>query len=77
MYNPNSSNIVQWWVLRCDKGIVHVRNQLLFLADLKQPFIEEDIYKYIEERPSVNKKSQKISEWEVNISDLHDFYLEI
>jgi hypothetical protein len=77
MYDPNSSNIVQWWVLRCDKGIVHVRNELLFLADLKQPFIEEDIYKYIEERPSVNKKGQKISEWEVNISDLHDFYLEI
>jgi len=77
MYDPNSSNIVQWWVLRCDKDLVRVRNELLFLGNLKQPFIEADIYKYIEERPAVNKKGKKISEWEVNISDLHEFYLKI
>lgn len=76
MYDPNSSNIVQWWVLRCDKDTVRVRNELLFLGSLKEPFLE-DIYKYIEERPAVNKKGNKISEWEVNISDLHDFYLKI
>jgi hypothetical protein len=77
MYDPNSSNIVQWWVLRCDNNLVRVRNELLFLEILKQPFIEADIYNYIEERPAVNKKGKKISEWEVNISDLHEFYLKI
>jgi hypothetical protein len=77
MYDPNSSNIVQWWVLRCDNDLVRVRNELVFLEDLKQPFIEEDIYKHIEERPAVNKKGKKISQWEVNISDIHDFYWKI
>jgi hypothetical protein len=75
MYDPKSSNIVQWWVLRCNNHIVRVRNELVFSGDLKQPFIEADIYKYIEERPAVNKKGKKISEWELNISDLHSYYL--
>jgi hypothetical protein len=75
MYDPKSSNIVQWWVLRCNNDIVGVRNELVFSGDLKQPFIEADIYKYIEERPAVNKKGKKISEWELNISDLHSYYL--
>ncbi len=75
MYDPNSSNIVQWWVLRCNNDIVRMRNELVFLGDLKQPFIEADIYNYIEKRPAVNKKGKKISEWEVNLPDLHNFYL--
>lgn len=77
MYEPNSSNIIQWWVLRCDNELVRARNELLFLGDLEQPFIEENIYKYIEERPAVNKKGKRISEWEVNISELHNFYLKL
>ena len=76
MYDPNSSNIIQWWVLHCEKDLVHVRNELLFLGDFKQPFIEEDIYNYIEERPEINKDGKKISEWEISISDLCDFYAE-
>jgi hypothetical protein len=74
MYDPSSSNIVQWWVLHRNDDLVKVRNELLFLGNLKQPFIEESIYEYIEERQSVSKNGETISEWEVSISDLHDFY---
>jgi hypothetical protein len=73
MYDPNSSNIVQWWVLRCHQDIILVRNELLFLEVLKKPLIEEEIFQYIEDRPAVNKNGKKISEWELNLSDLQNF----
>ena len=77
MYDPNSSNIIQWWVLHRDIESVRVRNELLFLGDLKQPFVEKDIYNYIEDRAKVNKDAIKISEWKISISDLRDFSLTI
>ncbi|MFB2923911.1 MULTISPECIES: hypothetical protein [Aerosakkonema] len=31
MYDPNSSNIIQWWILRPKENLVYIRNELLFL----------------------------------------------
>jgi hypothetical protein len=77
MYDPNSSNIAQWWVLRCEGDRVYVRNELLFLENVQETFAETEIYQYIEERPLVSQKGQKISQWETNLSDLQDFYSSI
>jgi CdiI N-terminal domain len=68
MYDPNSSNIIQWWILRCNKDLVNIRHELLFLSDCDTPFIEENIYSYI--KTAKKNESKKISEWELNISDI-------
>jgi hypothetical protein len=72
MYSPNSSNIMQWWILHCNKDLVNIRHELLFLGDCDQPFIEEDIYSYI--KGTKKKDRKKISEWELSISDIEFFY---
>lgn len=77
MYDPNSSNIIQCWILRPKENLVYIRNELLFLEKVKQPFLEDNIYNYIEERPAINRSGKKISEWKIDISNLHDFYLRL
>ena len=74
MYDPNSRNIIQWWVFRSYKDIISIRNEILLLDRLEYPLSEKEIYKYIEERPKINKEGQKISEWKLNRSNLLDFY---
>jgi hypothetical protein len=73
MYDPNSSNIVQWWTLHRHEDRIAIRNELFFLENLKQSSFEENIYQYIEERSLINQNGKKISEWQVDVSDLIEF----
>jgi hypothetical protein len=73
MYDPKSSNIAQWWVFRPEQDIVFVRNELVFLEKVDSQLFEQNIYQYIQEKPSAKNKGRKISEWQIKISELIEF----
>jgi hypothetical protein len=70
MYDPNSSNVVQWWTLHRHQDIVSVRNEIVFLIDLPKNSFEDNIYQFVEKRPSNNQNDERISEWKLNIAEL-------
>ena len=70
MYDPNTANFIFWWVMYLIGENVHIQNHVLFLDELKQPFDEHDIYKFIPARETHTEEGEPISEWVVNLRDI-------
>lgn len=77
MYNPEYANFLELWVLYLDNEIIHIQNIYLFLDELEKKFDEKDFYSLIHKRECVTEEGEKISEWDININDIKEFYEEI
>ena len=73
MYAPRFANFIVWWPMYLVGDRVHVQNQILFLAELGEPFAEADPYRFIADRETQNTDGERISEWPVNLSDIEAF----
>lgn len=70
MFDPSSANFIFLWTLYLDQNIVHLQNQILFLDQLDKPFSELNLYEFISDRENISDEGDKISEWDVNVSDI-------
>lgn len=71
MYDPTSANFIVIWPLYLVGKDVFIRNRILFIEDLKEPFNEAKLSSYIDDRETIDEDGEVISEWKVSVSDIH------
>ncbi len=74
MYKPSLANFIIWWPLYRVDDMIVCQNQLLFLDQLSTGFDEKNPYQSIKPMQSITPTGDKVSEWEVNIKEVQDFY---
>jgi hypothetical protein len=62
------------WPLYREGDHVYVQNRLLFADDLPQSFRVEDIASYLGDHSKYSEDGDEISEWEVALTDIQEFY---
>lgn len=73
MHNPSNANFINWWPMYLMGQEIIFQNQILFLAELPEPFDELNPYKYISPRRTHTEDGEVISEWHISRHDLSDF----
>jgi hypothetical protein len=73
MYNPSQTPFIMWWPIWRNDKIIFVQNQLLLFDQLVVAFNEANPYIHIGERTTENEEGQRISQWQVSLSDIEDF----
>lgn len=68
--DPITANFIGWWPMYLVEDVVHVQNQLLFMADLSRPLDPSNPYEMVREHCSVSEDGERISEWEVSVEAL-------
>ncbi|HEV8482165.1 MAG TPA: hypothetical protein VGV87_01295 [Blastocatellia bacterium] len=77
MYDPSKTPfIMRWPIWRRDKTIL-VQNRLLLFKNLTVAFKATNPYIHIGERATKNDDGEAISEWQVSLKDIQDFYTSI
>ncbi|MGW4352163.1 hypothetical protein ACWELJ_08720 [Nocardia sp. NPDC004582] len=73
MPDPATANFVEVWALYRDGDVVHVQNQLIFLADLGHEFDPAEPWRSVVPRATVSEDGERISEWTVRITAIEEF----
>lgn len=73
MHEPESINFIFTWVLYFSGSNVFVQNKIFFLDEC-QDFTPESINKFAGPRELYNEDGIKISEWEIDLTSVLDFY---
>ena len=69
--DPAESLNLEWWALyRGEDDVVYVQNQLRFCDQLGKGFSVAEASKFLGERITVNEDGNRISEWEVPLSEI-------
>lgn len=72
--NPAESSNLEWWALyRGEDDAVYVQNQLRFCDHLGKEFSIAEAGKFLAERITVNEDGNRISEWEVQFTEIRLF----
>jgi hypothetical protein len=72
MYEPATANFIRWWPMYRLGDVVRFHNQLLFLAQLAEPFTIDNMFGSVPEY-SATSDGHLISEWSVDISAVEQF----
>lgn len=62
-----------WWPMYKVESSVYLREQILFFDQLKEPFSLDKAFSYIGDRRIISEDGQKISEWNVSLSEVEKF----
>jgi hypothetical protein len=62
-----------WWLMYKIESSVFLQEQILFFDQLKEPFSLEKAFSFIRDRRTTNEDGQKISEWNVSLSEVEKF----
>ncbi|MFE3024139.1 hypothetical protein [Nocardia tengchongensis] len=73
MSDPKTTNFVEVWALYRDGDVVHVQNQLIFLADLDHDFDPAEPWRSVDPRATVTEDGDAISEWTVQVTAIEEF----
>ena len=73
MYNPQKTDIIEWWILYKIDNYVYLQNSLLFLKYLKGIFNINQISKYVPERQTHTDEGELISEWCISMRTIESF----
>lgn len=73
MYNPEYSNFIQAWVLYRIDDKIFIHEQIFFLDEWAKPFLLEELYSKELNRETHSEDGEKISQWEINISDIKKY----
>lgn len=71
--DPNNTNFITWWPIYKVNKTLHFQNQILFMADLKEPFCLDNPFAHIPERETHTDIGEPISEWSVPIENVIEF----
>jgi contact-dependent growth inhibition (CDI) system CdiI-like immunity protein len=72
--NPAESSNLEWWALyRGEDDVVYVQSQLRFCDQLGKEFSIAEAGKFLAERITVNEDKNRISEWEVQFTEIRLF----
>jgi len=72
--SPVSATHLEWWPLYAAGNTLFVQNQLLLYDQLPEPFNLENWHDFIGERSTVSEDGRPISEWRVDLSEVHVFF---
>jgi hypothetical protein len=73
--NSKESSNLEWWALyRGESGIVHVQNHLPWFENLDREFSVSDAERFLKDRITVNEDGNRLSEWNVPLSDIESFF---
>jgi hypothetical protein len=73
MYDPELANFIVWWPMYKSKSTVYIQNQMLFMKDLSEKFVPEDLYSFINARRTISDNGEPISEWSVEVDEIKTF----
>ncbi len=73
MNDPEKANFIVWWIMYREDNNIYVQNQFLFMEHLSSPFLEENLYSYIDDREIVNEDGREISEWQTNVFEMQEW----
>jgi hypothetical protein len=71
--DPETTNFITWWPIYRVDDILYFQNQVLFLADLADPFNPDDPYKHIPSRKTRTEEGNRISEWSLSVDEVKCF----
>jgi hypothetical protein len=71
--NPKASSNLEIWRVYRDGEWAHFQNQILPYSHLPADFDISEISQYIQDRVVITAEGNKISEWDVLISDIESF----
>jgi hypothetical protein len=71
--SPEFSNKLEWWPMYRIENVVYIQNHLLFYERLKKPFSLKNMFSFVKDRITIAEDGNRISEWNVNLSDVEDF----
>lgn len=77
MVKPEIANFIMWWPMYRDGNHVIVRNHLLMMQRLSQPFTIANLYSFVPDRPESVDDEYEVSEWTIELDNLKSFSLEI
>ncbi|MGY2262200.1 hypothetical protein [Pseudomonas sp. SDO55104_S430] len=76
MRDPLAANFIFAWVLYFEVGKVFVQNKVLFMDEIDSVFDSERVNDYFGGRETINEEGVKISEWEIALEDVVNFFNE-
>ena len=72
--NPAESSNLEWWALyRGEHDVVYVQNHLGFYDQLGSDFSVANANRFLQERITANADGNRISEWEVPLTEIRLF----
>ena len=73
MDDPAIAKRIFWRPMYRIGDMVYIQHQILFLDMLPTRFDEENPFKFVKERETVNENGEKISEWFVSVREMEVF----
>jgi hypothetical protein len=70
---PTAEDFLVWWPLFREGDTVYVQSQLLFFAQLSNPFLPESPWDSVQPRQTVNPEGLEISEWMTTLESVRDY----
>ncbi|GGW71339.1 hypothetical protein [Streptomyces xantholiticus] len=71
--DPAASNFISCWPMYRDGDVIHVKNSLIFLDELDEPFDPQEPWRHVEPRCEVDEDGNRISEWITSASQVRQF----
>lgn len=72
--DPENSNFIMIWPLYRQGDLVFIRNSILFLEELREPFSSLEPWRSVGPREAVDENGDRVSEWSCRLDDITDFF---
>ena len=70
---PDAASQLEWWDMYREGETVYLQNQVLFYAQLREPFSLDAPFASLRDRETISADGQPISEWSVALSEIKEF----